>query len=273
MLEHAGYPSDAPRAMLRVRLEGEAGPTWNCPLHRKPRAKSSSSSAAASNKAKATRPRDQKTWTLSGLKDAAVALGFESRRSAKQGRLFLYLVPGGEFVAKASKVQAGAAAATEKKQEAQPDPDSSTSSSSQQALQWLQPYHGREVTPTSDRLPALQPGEWRCCGVTFHPDLAPAAQQRMASWLAARGGDLAALDPATEQVALLPSALAAAGAVGLDPYAICRATAFFLGMLTSGPPAAAPLPELWELNCLGVQPMQVLKVEYAAPPEPSPFLQ
>ena len=54
--------------------------------------------------------------------------------------------------------------------------------------------------PPAPGLPPLQPGEWRCCGLTFHPDVAPAARQAMEGWIDARGGPSKLADMQPDQV-------------------------------------------------------------------------
>jgi hypothetical protein len=60
-----------------------------------------------------------------------------------------------------------------------------------QPSEWHKPASGiahlHGWLPRGLALPPLQPGEWRCCGLTFHPHVAPAAQQAVQQWLDEHG--------------------------------------------------------------------------------------
>ncbi|KAG2495482.1 hypothetical protein HYH03_006427 [Edaphochlamys debaryana] len=95
--------------------------------------------------------------------------------------------------------------------------------------------------------PALQPGELRLCGLTFHPELAPGVRSAMEAWeaglaeqLAAEGldGGLADAQPESEQIRILDSS--AWGGGGIPGLAIKSAMARLLGIAIDW---HAPLPE------------------------------
>ncbi|KAG2495483.1 hypothetical protein HYH03_006428 [Edaphochlamys debaryana] len=85
------------------------------------------------------------------------------------------------------------------------------------------------------RPPALQPGELRLCGLTFHPELAPGVRSAMEAWeaglaeqLAAEGldGGLADAAPEERQITVLdPSAL-----TGIQPCVITADLSDLLGL-------------------------------------------
>ncbi|KAG2495467.1 hypothetical protein HYH03_006412 [Edaphochlamys debaryana] len=95
--------------------------------------------------------------------------------------------------------------------------------------------------------PALQPGELRLCGLTFHPELAPGVRSAMEAWeaglaeqLAAEGldGGLADAQPEREQIRILDSS--ALGGAGIPGLAVTTAMARLLGIAIDW---HAPLPE------------------------------
>ncbi|KAG2495493.1 hypothetical protein HYH03_006437 [Edaphochlamys debaryana] len=101
--------------------------------------------------------------------------------------------------------------------------------------------------------PALQPGELRLCGLTFHPELAPGVRSAMEAWeaglaeqLAAEGldGGLADADPMEMQIEVPPSP--ALGSSGIKTCVVALSFAKLLGLVGSpGVPACwdVPLPE------------------------------
>ncbi|KAG2495488.1 hypothetical protein HYH03_006432 [Edaphochlamys debaryana] len=95
--------------------------------------------------------------------------------------------------------------------------------------------------------PALQPGELRLCGLTFHPELAPGVRSAMEAWeaglaeqLAADGltGGLADAKPERAQIRVLGAP--ALDAAGIRPYIIVGNLAELLGLRARWD---APLPE------------------------------
>ncbi|KAG2495480.1 hypothetical protein HYH03_006425 [Edaphochlamys debaryana] len=138
--------------------------------------------------------------------------------------------------------------------------------SQQQALvvQGPQPVDAGEVLPASSLSaahlqgcalsrdavappPALQPGELRLCGLTFHPELAPGVRSAMEAWearlaeqLAAEGwtGGLEDAEPEREQVKVLDSS--ALRAVGIPDVVVAHSLAVLLGLTAA---FNAPLPE------------------------------
>ncbi|KAG2495494.1 hypothetical protein HYH03_006438 [Edaphochlamys debaryana] len=98
--------------------------------------------------------------------------------------------------------------------------------------------------------PALQPGELRLCGLTFHPELAPRVRSAMEAWeaglaeqLAAEGmdGGLADAEPEERQVQILdPEALKRLETAGIDLLTTSSSLADLLGLSEY---FDAPLPE------------------------------
>jgi hypothetical protein len=117
------------------------------------------------------------------------------------------------------------------------------------------------------RLPPVQPGEVRLCGLTFHPALGPRVRAAMEDWLAALGDSLANADPASVQIqvplppaAPLPRPATGAGpgpaaAAGEEPSwctafrehrlsanVVCSRLARYLGLMAEDSEWDAPLP-------------------------------
>ncbi|PNH08853.1 Ammonium transporter Rh type C [Tetrabaena socialis] len=107
------------------------------------------------------------------------------------------------------------------------------------------------VPPEAGLLPPLQPGELRLCGLTFHPDLAPAVRRAMARWEATAlerlraeglGGELADLEPESEQMEIRDAE--ALSRHGLSSTVICTRLARLLGLVGQASSRSdAPLPE------------------------------
>ncbi|KXZ55723.1 hypothetical protein GPECTOR_2g1273 [Gonium pectorale] len=104
-------------------------------------------------------------------------------------------------------------------------------------------------------LPPLRPGELRLCGLTFHPDLAPAVRRALAEWEAALGdGGLANADPAEVQITMPHLAEGGGGGAGggVEPWRaafeehrlrdniVCSRLARCLGLLDGEWDAALP---------------------------------
>lgn len=125
--------------------------------------------------------------------------------------------------------------------------------------------HG--CVPPAVGLPPLRPGELRLCGLTFHPDLAPAVLQLQASWLEKRSkrgeAGLLEMDPASVQIQIPEieeanqveqtteikpkeerkpegAVRGVVGAHGLSPNVICSRLARVLGLSMRW---GAPLPQ------------------------------
>ncbi|KAG2495485.1 hypothetical protein HYH03_006430 [Edaphochlamys debaryana] len=95
--------------------------------------------------------------------------------------------------------------------------------------------------------PALQPGELRLCGLTFHPELAPGVRSAMEAWEAGLAAQLAAdgltgglADAAPEQLQIRVLESPATSAAGIQDYSIAADVALLLGLTTA---FNAPLPE------------------------------